>query len=160
MPAFLIEDVWICEHLRLEDRVQIYFHQVEVVLLDAARYRIKSLVREGHRVEEGVHRSLQKLDERLLYRIFFGSAKDGVLEYVEHAGAVLGQGPEADREELVLVAVVRPHKLGARHVVDHLDKSAADLSDLAYVGHGKPVDLIIYLHFMSLSVFGSDHTII
>ena len=88
MPSFLIEDVRIFQNVRPEDTVQINIHQIEIILLYAARDRVNCFVRESHRVQEGIHGSLQKLHERLLDRVFIRTAEYRVLEDMEHAGAV------------------------------------------------------------------------
>ena len=148
MPAFLIEDVRIFQDVRVKNAVKIDSHKIQVVLFYAAGYRIDCLVRECHRVEEGVHRGLKKLHERFLDRIFVRTAEHRVLQYVEHAGAVLRKGPESDREELVLVAVVRPYELCARGIMLHFDEPSADLLYFTNVCHGETVHLVIYCHLL------------
>ena len=75
MPSLLIKDVRIVADVRSENAVKINIHKVKIVLLYAAGDRIDCFVRESHRVEERIHRSLQKLNERFLDRILLRSAE-------------------------------------------------------------------------------------
>ena len=143
MPALLIENIRVGEDARAEYRIEIYLHEIEIILLHAARDRIESLIRICHSVEECVHRRLEKLDERLLDRIFVRAAEHRVLKYVEDTSIVLRQSPESYREELVLLAALCPYEAGACPVVFHLDETAFEFLDIADPRNSESVHFVI-----------------
>ena len=113
VPALLQEDLLSGMDQRAEHGVKVDGHEVEKVLLVAARDGVDRLVAEGHGVEIGLHGALQQGHERLPHRIFLGAVEHAVLEDVEHAGVVLRQGLEADRKGLVLRRPVEVEQLRA-----------------------------------------------
>ena len=106
MPALLQENLRLLVDQRVKHRVEVDRHQVEQILFVAAGDGIDRLVPEGQGVEEGLHRALQQRDERLLDRETARAVQDAVLENVEHARVVLGQGLEADGKGAVFVRTV------------------------------------------------------
>ena len=103
MPAFLFENAFLPVNIGIQDRVQIHVHQVFEIRIIAAGDRVDGLVGIGHGVEEGIERALGQLNKRILDREIPGSAQDGMLHNVGHAGGILRRGPEADIEDLVLI---------------------------------------------------------
>ena len=104
-PALLPEDFRMLIDVWPENRVHVYAHQVLKVLVVAACNRINGLLRVSHRVEEGVERSLDELYERVLERIFLGSAQSRMLQDMRNSGAVRRRRPEADIEYFVVVVI-------------------------------------------------------
>ena len=96
MPALLAVDVGLVTDGGSEYCVQIYAGQVQKILLVAAGNGVEGLVREGHGVEEGVHGALQQFHEGFLHGVLVGAAQHAVLQNVENAGAVFGDGLEGD----------------------------------------------------------------
>ena len=96
VPALLAEDVGISQDPGSKDRVQIHGGQIQEILLVTAGNGVHGLVGEGHGIEEGIHGALQQLHEGLLHGILVRAAQDAVLQNVENAGAVFGDGLEGD----------------------------------------------------------------
>mmetsp|Transcript_47425 Transcript_47425/g.153933 ORF Transcript_47425/g.153933 Transcript_47425/m.153933 type:complete len:580 (+) Transcript_47425:1475-3214(+) len=106
VPPLLLEDPrpldWV-KHAREKARVEIHRDEVEKVLLVLAGDRVHCPVRAGHRIQKGLERALEELDEGLLQRVSPRAAQHRVLEDVRHARVVLWERPEVAREDLVLV---------------------------------------------------------
>ena len=130
VPALLLKDPRPAVDRRVEHRVQIDAHE----FLEVGRVRggdgVHGLVGEGERVQEGLHRGLEQVHERLLDRVGVRAAQDRVLEDVEDARVVRGRGLERNREGLVVVGAGEPQQAGAARLVAHDVAVAADL------GHG------------------------
>ena len=129
VPAFLHEDLTVLVDVRIEDRVHVDVHEVVEVLVVAGRDGIEGLVRVGHRVEEGIERTLRQLHERIAGGIIFGAAENGVFNDVRHAGGIFRRGTECGAEHLVLVVIgenadartglfVTEHNTGSLDVVE------------------------------------------
>ena len=88
-PALLAEDLRTVVDRRMEYGIQIHIHQIQKILIVPAGYGINRLIRESHRVQEGLHRAFQKLHERLLHRVFVRAAQHRMLQNVEYTGGVL-----------------------------------------------------------------------
>ncbi len=142
VPAFLPEGV--LRDQREEHRVEIDVDEIVEVLEVLAGDRIGGLVRKGHGVEEGVHRALDQLDERLLDRIFARPAEHRMLEDMRDARRILGRRLEGDAEHLVLVVIDEAQHLGAGLLVpverhfrrDFGDRLVADEVEGGMHGHG------------------------
>ena len=85
MPALLHEHLRILAHGWIKDGVEIDIHEVLEILVIATGYRIHRLVRIRHRVEEGVERALDELDERFLERILARAAECRMLHDMRDA---------------------------------------------------------------------------
>ena len=127
VPALLVEDLRLLINGRAEHCIQIHPHQIQEILVIPAGNGVAGLVREGHGVEEGVHGVLHQLHEGLLHRIFLRTAEDGMLQNVEHAGAVLRQGGEGNGKGLVVIRALEPGQLCAGGVVLQFVEGTADL---------------------------------
>ena len=103
MPALLIEDIRVLQDQRMEDGVKIDAHQIDEILIIAGTDRINSLIRIGHRVQEGLQGSFQKIDERFSYRITGRAVENGMFKDVEDTGVIDRSRFECDRERLVFV---------------------------------------------------------
>ena len=119
MPALLAEYLALAVYHRTENGVEIHPHQIQKILRVAAGYGVIGLVREGHRVQEGVHGSLHELDERLLHLIPLRAAEHRVLQDVEHTRVILRQRREGDTESSVDLASFYPDKLQPRTLMPH-----------------------------------------
>ena len=139
-PALLTEGVGIYHAAGRKDRVEIYLRKIEVIAHVAGGNGIDRLIGERHRVEEGVHRALDQIDEGLLHGVLFGAAEHRMLKDVENARGILGQGLEAHAEELVGIAVIDPAKLGADLFVTHLNEIAAELRGFADALHAEALN--------------------
>ena len=139
MPALLAEDLALAVYQRAEHGVQIDAHEVEEILRVAAGYGVISLVREGHGVEEGVHRGLHQLHEGLLGRIALRAAEHGVLQDVKHARVVLRQGGKRNAEGAVLLAAPEPHQLQTRALMTHVIHDRIQLMQGLGADNGKSV---------------------
>ena len=95
VPALLLEYLRLFVDAGEEDRVEVDVHEVEEVLIVAARDRVAGLVRVGQRVEEGIERALHQLHKRLPDGVFVAARKHAVFQYMRHARAVFGRGAEA-----------------------------------------------------------------
>ena len=142
VPALLVEDIGVGADGGGKDGVQVHFRQVHEVLIVAAGHGVHGLVREGHGVEEGIHGGLEQLHEGLLHRELVAAAKHGMLQDMEHAGGILGQGLESDGKQLVRFAVIHPHQLRAGLVVGHFDEVGAQLCNFTHTGDGEAVQLL------------------
>ena len=103
MPSLLAEDILLPVDVGIKDRVQVDMHQVLEVRFIAAGHGIHSLVGIGHRVEEGVERSLYKFNKGILYREVPRSAQNCVLNNMRDTGGILRRSPECDIEDFVVV---------------------------------------------------------
>ena len=108
MPALLLKDLLLFVNAREKDGVEVDAHEVEEVLIVAARDRVAGPVRKGQRIQEGIERALQQLYERFLDRIVSGAAENGVFQNMEYAGIVKRQRAEGGAEALVLVRALEP----------------------------------------------------
>ena len=135
MESLLIEDEGILKEPRREHRIQINFSQVEEVPGVPAGHGEHGHVRECHRVEEGIHGCLEKLNEGFLHGELFRTVEQGVLQDVEDARAVLRNGLEDDGEQLVVDPVVHPADLCAGLVIDQFYHPAFEL-----IGCADPAD--------------------
>ena len=113
MPAFLPEDLAFLIDIRVEDRVQIYMHQILKITVIAAGDRVARFVRISHRVEEGIERPFDQLHKRILKRKIARTAEHAVLQDVCHSGAVLRRRPEGNVKHLVIVLILDQHHPGS-----------------------------------------------
>ena len=142
VPALLIEDIGILKDCRCKDRVEIDLGQIKKIAQIAARNRIHGLIREGHRIEKGVHRAFEQLNKRLADRILRGAAEDRVLQNMENAGAVLRQRFKGNGKQLVFQPVINPDKLCAGLFKCHFDDSAVQLLRFADARDGKAMQFL------------------
>ena len=106
VPALLLEHGRVHHSQRAEHRVQVDIHQVAEIGLVGGGKGVDRFVREGHCVEEGCHAAFEQLHKGGTDRVFFAARQHGVLQNVEHAGVIGGEGAEADAEGLVDVLVL------------------------------------------------------
>ena len=106
VPALLLEHRRVHHSQRAEHRVQVNVHQVAEIGLVGGSKGVDRLIREGHRIEEGSHAAFEQLHEGGADRVFFAARQHGVLQNVEHAGVIGGEGAEADAKGLVDVLVL------------------------------------------------------
>ncbi|MNC11325.1 hypothetical protein D3C75_590190 [compost metagenome] len=70
MPALLLKNLLLPVNIRLKHAVQIDFHQVGEILVIPACHRIHRLVAKCKSIQKRLHRALEQLHKRFLYRIF------------------------------------------------------------------------------------------
>ena len=117
VPALLLKHALVHHGKRAKHRVQIDVQQVHEVRLVGACEGIDRLVREGHGVQKRRHAAFQHLQERRLDRILLRPRQYRVLQNVEHAGVVGGEGAESDAERLVHVLIFHQKDRRAADVV-------------------------------------------
>ena len=86
-------------------------------------------------VQYGGHQGVQEV-----------SAQNGVLQNVEYAGVVPGQGPEGNGKGLVLLRPLHPAQLQAGFFVDHFIQGAVQLRQGHHPLHRKAVELLVLVH--------------
>ena len=104
-PAFLPEDLVMFIDVWIEHSVHVHMHQVLEILVIAARHRVHSLVRIGHRVQERVQRSFHQFYKRIFHREIPGTAQNRVFHDMRNSRAVRGRRAESDGEHFVLIIV-------------------------------------------------------
>ena len=147
-PALLAEDLRLMVDCRMEHRVQIDVHQIQIVFVVPGAEGVDRLIREGHGVQEGLNRGFQQLHKGLLHRVFVGTAQNRVLQNVENAGGILRDRFEGNTESLILLRPVQPAELCPGLVVGHLHQAAPQLLDLPDPGYLKSVQFRPCLHIL------------
>ena len=137
VPALLLEDARAPVDGGVQDRVQVDAHEVLEVRRVGGGHRVHGLVREGQRVQKGLHGRLEQVDEGLLHRVSVRAAQHRVLQDVEDARVVCRRGLEADGKGLVDVRAGKPQRPGAGGVVAQDVGLARDLGHGLDVGDGE-----------------------
>ena len=106
VPAFLHEDLFIFDHVREKDGIQIDIHEVLEIGSVAAGYGIHGLVRERHGIEEGVERTLYQFDEGFLEGELPGAAKGRMFADMGYARAVRRRRPERNGKDFIVVIIL------------------------------------------------------
>ena len=114
MPALLAKNVLFLVDIGIEHRVQIHVHQVLEVGIVAAGHGIHGLIRIGHRVQECIERSLDKLNEGILDRKISRSTQHCVLNDMRNARRILRRRAESDIKHLIVVIAGKKGHSGAR----------------------------------------------
>ena len=130
MPPLLLENSALLVNRRVKHRVEVHVHEVLEVLLVGRGDRVHGFVGKRHRVQEGLHRALQQIDERLLDGELARAAQNRVLEDVENAGVVRGGGFEGDGKRLVRIVVFQIQQSGAAYGMPHHVSLPVDLAQL------------------------------
>ena len=146
VPALLHEDLRVLAHVRVEDGVEVDVHEVLEVLVVAAGHRVHRLVRIRHRIEEGVERALDELDERLLERVLARAAERRVLNDVRDARIVDRRRTERDREDLIVVIVLEEEQARAALLVLERVGRRVDFRDVFLMLQAKAMDSVVYFH--------------
>ena len=105
MPTFLHQDLFVLQHIREKDGIQVDIHQIFEVGRITAGDGIHGLIGEGHGVEEGIERAFDQFDEGFLQREFPGAAKNRVLADMGHTGAVRRRRTEGNGKDLIVVVI-------------------------------------------------------
>ena len=137
VPALLLEDARAVVDGGVQDGVEVDVHQVLEVPLVGRGDGVHRLVREGQRVEEGLHAGLEQVDEGLLHGEAVRPAQDRVLQDMEDARVVGGRCLEGDGKGFVDVGGREPERAGARGVVAHHVARARELGEGLDGGHGE-----------------------
>ena len=145
MPAFLHQDLFVLQHIREEDRIQVDVHQILEVGRIAAGNGIHGLIGEGHGVEEGVERAFDQFDEGFLQREFPGAAKNRVLADMGHTGAVRRRRTEGDGKDLIVVVIFDVKQAGTGLVVVQFISLAVEFRNVLRTLNGKAVNLLFFL---------------
>ena len=145
-PALLPEDIGHFHRQGMEHGIHIHIHQVVEILLVPAADGINGFIRVGHGVEEGLQGAFQQLHEWLLHRIFVAAVEDGVLQNVEHAGAVCGDGAESNGKGHVFVRPLEPAQFRAALFMGHFPQNALHFLDFLLANQGKMVLLDDFLY--------------
>ena len=144
-----------------KDGIQIYAHQVEKILLVPAGNGVHGFIGKGDGVQKGVHGALHQVHKGLFHRVFFRTAQHTVLQNVEHARIVLGQGLEGYGKKLVHFSVIHPAQLRPGFIMGHLIQRAGKLFCLPCPGHRKAVQFLSNRQFhKNLLGFFPIHTIL
>ena len=106
MPAFLHEDLFVLDHVRKEDGVEIDVHEVLEISNVTAGYGIHGLVRKGHGVEEGVERALHQFDKGFLEGELSRAAERRMFADMGYASAVRRRRPEGNGKDLIVVVIL------------------------------------------------------
>ena len=138
-PALLPEDPGVGGGPGVEHRVHVDVHQVAEVLPVPAGHGVDRFVRVGHGVEEGLQGAFQQLHKRLLHRIFLTAVQHRMLQNVENAGGIGGDGAEAHGEGHVFLLPLEPHQLGPAFFVLHFPEGALHFFDLPGTAQGEMV---------------------
>ena len=146
VPALLHEDLRVLAHVRVEDGIEVDVHEVLEVLVVAAGHRVHRLVRIRHRVEEGVERAFDELDERLLERVLARAAERRVLDDVRDARIVDRRRAERDGKDLVVVVVLEEEQARAALLVLERVGRRVDFRDVFLMLQAKAMDSVVYFH--------------
>ena len=138
-PALLPEDGGVVVDGRVEHRVEVHPHQGQKVLGVAAGNGVEGFVREGQRVQKGVHRVFEQFDKRLLDRVAIRPAEHRVLEDMKDAGVVARQGGEGDAEGHVRLVPLQPDQPRAGLRVFHLVQGGVEFRQRGLPDLGKTV---------------------
>ena len=140
MPTLLLQ------HLRAdtrkEDGIQIDINQVVEVGQVGRSYWVGRLVRIGHGVEKGLHRTLQQFEEGLLYRIFARTAEHGMLKNMRDPRVIIWWGAKGDPEALILIIALDREQFGTAALVPVEAGTGVDLRHLLVTQQGKSVVLV------------------
>ena len=137
MPALLAEDLRLVVDGGTEDGVKVNTDKIHEVRFIPAADGIHGLVLECQGIEKSVQGAFHKLHERLLHGIAGGTAEHGMLEDMENAGVVLGQGGKGDGEGLVVVRAVQPDQIQTGPPVYHPVQPAGQLRHRDFADHFK-----------------------
>ena len=138
-PALLPEDGGVVVDGRVEHSVEIHPHQGQKVLGVAAGNGVQRLVREGQRIQKGVHRVFEQFDEGLLDRVAVRPAEHRVLEDMKDAGVVFWQGGEGDAKGHVHLVPLQPDQPGTGLLVFHLMQGGVEFGQRGLPDFGKTV---------------------
>ena len=150
-PALLPEDGGVMVDGRVEHRVKIHPHQGQKVLGVAAGNGVERLVREGQRIQKGVHRVFEQFNKRLLDRVAVRPAEHRVLEDMKDAGIVARQGGEGDAEGFILLIPLQPDQPRASLRVFHLVQGGVEFRQRGLPDFGKTVKRLAHNINPSLS---------
>ena len=114
MPALLTEYILFFVDIGIEHRVQIHVHQVLEIGVVAACHGINGLIRVGHRIQECIERSLDKLNEGILDREISRSAQHCVLDDMRDTGRILRRRAESDIKHFIVIVTGKKGHSGAR----------------------------------------------
>jgi hypothetical protein len=91
----------------------VHAHEVEIVRPVGGAGGIDSLVRVGHRVEEGLEAPLGEDEEGVLERMVGRTAEHRMLQDVGYSRGILRRRGESEGEQVLLVVVPYMEDLGA-----------------------------------------------
>ena len=146
VPAFLVENFRFGIDQRTEHRIQVHPHQIDKILVVAAADGVHGLVLEGQGVEEGVHGTFQQLHKGLFHGILVRAAQHAVLQNVEHAGVVPGQGFEGDAKGLVFLVTAQPNQLQTGLFMDHAIKYSSQFRQFGGLYQRKAAEVLVFQH--------------
>ena len=105
---------------------------------------VERFVREGQRVQKGVHRVFEQFDEGLLDRVAVRPAEHRVLEDMKDAGVVFWQGGEGDAKGFILLVPLQPDQPRAGLRVFHLVQGGVELGQRGLPDFGKTVKACVH----------------
>ena len=109
--------------------------------------------------------AFQQLHKGLLHRVFVTAVEHGVLQNVENAGAVTGDGAKCNGKGHIFVCPLEPAELCTAFFMGHFPKGTLHLRDLPPAQQGKMVlldnllnhwcDLLSVLPFCKKALYGT-----
>ena len=123
MPRLLFKYPTVGEEQRMKHGVKVDSQHIGVIGLPGRSKIVQGLIGIGTGIQIHRHGGFHQIDEGLLQGIFFGSVEAGMLENMENAGVVLGDGAERDAEHklsVVTVAIIQGRAARLVHVRPHL----------------------------------------
>lgn len=147
MPAFLHENLRIFQTVGIENRIQVHIHEIVEIHIISAGNGIHGLIGPGNGIEECVEGPFGQLHERLLQRIFPGTAEGGMFHDMGCSLGIIRCGAETDIKYFVIIIVVQIHETGAALDVLHQVRIGIDFFNMRHGVHAKSVNHIAHFPF-------------
>ena len=101
MPSFLFEYPGIGIDQGIENGIEVYMHEVEIILVVHTGDRICSKIFRCKCIHESVQRTFLENVERTFYGEVFAAVKNRMFQYVRSPAVIIGESLEGNREGFI-----------------------------------------------------------